>query len=93
MQRLENGYRTTDVAFQNNPPTSAAEQFDTGFHAGRNIWDLRYPVVDEEYGVVMSFSRFGIKEGTEPTREAQRSERLVAEFFAIRKGRSGTSRR
>jgi len=35
---------------------SAAEQFDTGVHAGRNIWDLRYPVVDEEYGAVISFA-------------------------------------
>jgi hypothetical protein len=84
--RLENGYRTTDVAFQNNPPTSAAEQFDTGVHAGRNIWDLRYPVVDEEYGVVMSVARFGLKTGVTPNRPAQAATRLVAEFFAIRKG-------
>jgi hypothetical protein len=84
--RLENGFRTTDVAFQNNPPTSAAEQFDTGLHAGRNIWDLRYPVVDEEYGVVMSVARFGMKTGVTPNRPAQAATRLVAEFFAIRKG-------
>jgi len=86
VQRLENGYKTTDVAFQNNPPASAAEQFDTGFHAGRNIWDLRYPVVDEEYGVVMSFARFGLKAGVTPNRPAQAATRLVAEYFAIRKG-------
>ena len=67
-------------------PTSAAEQFDTGFHAGRNIWDLRYPVVDEEYGVVMSFARFGLKAGVTPNRPAQAATRLVAEFFAVRKG-------
>jgi hypothetical protein len=84
--RLENGYKTTDVAFQNNPATSAAEQFDTGLHAGRNIWDLRYPVVDEEYGVVMSFARFGLKSGITPNRPAQAATRLVAEFFAVRKG-------
>jgi hypothetical protein len=86
VQRLENGYRTTDVAFQNNPPSSAAEQFDTGMHAGRNIWDLRYPVVDEEYGVVMSVARFGMKAGVTPSRPAQAATRLVAEFFAVRKG-------
>jgi hypothetical protein len=84
--RLENGVRTTDVAFGDNPPMSAAEQFDLGFHAGRNIWDIRYPVVDEEYGVVMSFARFGLKTGAQPLRPAQAAERLVAEFFAIRKG-------
>ncbi len=55
-------------------------------HAGRNIWDLRYPVVDEEYGVVMSFARFGLKTGATPRSPAQASERLVAEFFAVRKG-------
>jgi hypothetical protein len=84
--RLENGFKTTDVAMQGNPPTSAAEQFDSGFHAGRNIWDLRYPVVDEERGVVMSVARFGLKTGVKPNRPAQAAERLVAEFFAVRNG-------
>jgi hypothetical protein len=86
VQRLENGYKTTDVAFGDNPAMTAAEQFDIGFHAGRNIWDLRYPVVDEEYGVVMSFARFGLKTGVTPNRPAQAATRLVAEFFAIRNG-------
>jgi hypothetical protein len=84
--RLENGFKTTDVAMGGTPPMSAAEQFDTGAHAGRNIWDLRYPVVDEEYGVVMSVSRFGLKTGVKPNRPAQAATRLVAEFFAVRKG-------
>jgi hypothetical protein len=84
--RLENGARTTDVAFAGNPAMSAAEQFDTGFHKGRNIWDLRYPVVDEEYGVVMSFARFGLKAGFTPQRPAQAATRLVVEFFAVRNG-------
>jgi hypothetical protein len=86
VRRLENGVDTTGVAVSGNPPMSAAEQFDLGFHAGRNIWDLRYPVVDEEYGVVMSVARFGLKTGAQPLRAAQRAERLVAEFFAVRKG-------
>jgi hypothetical protein len=84
--RLENGFKTTDVAVQGSAPMSAAEQFDQGFHAGRNVWDLRYPVVDEENGVVMSVSRFGLKSGVTPRRPAQAAERLVAEFFAVRKG-------
>jgi hypothetical protein len=86
VRRVENGVDTTGVAVAGNPPMSAAEQFDLGFHAGRNIWDLRYPVVDEEYGVVMSVARFGMKTGAQPLRAAQRAERLVAEFFAVRKG-------
>ena len=84
--RLENGVKTIDVAIGGTPAMSAAEQFDAGVHAGRNIWDLRYPVVDEEYGVVMSVSRFGLKNGVKPNRPAQAAERLVAEFFAVRKG-------
>ena len=84
--RLENGFKTTDVALQGTPAMSAAEQFDGGFHAGRNIWDVRYPVVDEEYGVVMSVARFGLKTGVKPNRPAQAATRLVAEFFAVRKG-------
>jgi hypothetical protein len=86
VQRLENGYRTTDVAFAGNPAMTAAEQFERGLHAGRNIWDIRYPVVDEEYGVVLSFARFGLKAGATPRHAAQRATRLVAEFFAIRNG-------
>jgi hypothetical protein len=84
--RLENGFRTTDVAMAGTPPMGAAEQFDRGNHAGRNIWDIRYPVVDEEFGVVMSVARFGMKAGVKPARPAQAAERLVAEFFAVRKG-------
>lgn len=84
--RLENGLRTTDVPFAGNPAMGAAEQFDIGFHAGRNVWDLRYPVVDEQYGVVMSFARFGLKTGVVPRHSGQAAQRLVAEFFAIRKG-------
>ncbi|MET0292026.1 MAG: hypothetical protein ABW136_06630, partial [Steroidobacteraceae bacterium] len=84
--RLENGFRTTDVAVAGAAPMSAAEQFDRGFHAGRNVWDLRYPVVDEEFGVVMSFARFGLKTDVKPQRAAQAATRLVAEFFAVRKG-------
>lgn len=84
--RLENGVRTTDVALAGGPAMGAAEQFDSGFHAGRNLWDLRYPVVDEEYGVVMSFARFGLRSGVKPQRPAQAAERLVAEFFAVRRG-------
>lgn len=86
VNRLENGVQTTNVEFGQNGVTTAAEQFDVGMHAGRNIWDLRYPVVDEEYGVVMSIARFGLKDGFVPTREAQKVNRLVAEFFAIKKG-------
>ena len=84
--RVENGVATANVAHGDDPPMTAAEQFDLGVHAGRNAWDLRYPVVDEEYGVVMSFARLGLKAGARPVRPEHAAERLVASFFAIRKG-------
>jgi hypothetical protein len=86
VRRLENGFLTTGVAVGDNPPMTAAEQFDVGLHAGRNIWNIRYPVVDEEYGVVMSFARFGLKTGVTPRHAGQAASRLVAEFFAVRQG-------
>jgi hypothetical protein len=65
---------------------STAKGFDTGFFKERNIWDRRYPVVDEERGVVLSIVRFGIKAGLKSRSEATSHSRLVAEFFAIRSG-------
>ena len=65
---------------------STAKGFDTGFFKERNIWDRRYPVVDEERGVVLSIVRFGIKPGLKSRSEATSHDRLVAEFFAVRSG-------
>src|SRR5690606_11508592 len=84
--RLENGVKTANVSVGDTPAMSAAEQFDVGFHTGRNAWDIRYPVVDEEYGVVMSVARFGLKTGARPLRPEHAAQRLVAEFFAVRTG-------
>src|SRR5690606_28619525 len=84
--RVENGVETANIAIGEGAPTSAAEQFDLGLHAGRNAWDLRYPVVDEEYGVVMSVARLGLKTGARPLRPEHAAERLVVKLFAIRKG-------
>jgi len=60
--------------------------FDEGKFPGRNIWDRRYPVVDEERGVVLFIVRLGLKGGAKSQSIATSNDRLVAEFFAIENG-------
>jgi len=84
-KRFENGMQATGMIIDGQYE-STAKGFDTGFFKERNIWDRRYPVVDEERGVVLSIVRFGIKPGLKSRSEATSSDRLVAEFFAIRSG-------
>jgi hypothetical protein len=84
-RRFENGMQTTGMV-KDGQFESTAKGFDTGFFKERNIWDRRYPVVDEERGVVLSIVRFGIKAGLKSRSEATSHSRLVAEFFAIRSG-------
>ena len=84
-KRFENGMQTTGM-IKDGQYESTAKGFDTGFFKERNIWDRRYPVVDEERGVVLSIVRFGIKSGLKSRSEATSHDRLVAEFFAIRSG-------
>jgi hypothetical protein len=52
----------------------------------RNIWDRRYPVVDEERGAVLSIVRFGLKSGLQSQSAATSNDRIVAEFFAVKAG-------
>jgi hypothetical protein len=84
-KRFENGMQTTGM-IKDGEYESTAKGFDTGFFKERNIWDRRYPVVDEERGVVLSIVRFGIKAGLKSRSEATSHDRLVAEFFAVRSG-------
>jgi hypothetical protein len=84
-KRFENGMQTTGMV-KDGQYESTAKGFDTGFFKERNIWDRRYPVVDEERGVVLSIVRFGIKPGLKSRSEATTHDRLVAEFFSIRSG-------
>jgi hypothetical protein len=57
--RFENGIQTTNAALGSLPPTTAAEQFDMAAFKGAIVAERRYPVIDTELGVVMSFVRFG----------------------------------
>jgi hypothetical protein len=85
VDRFENGLQTTGV-IRNGVYSSAASGFDMGRFASRNLWDRRYPVVDEERGIVMSMVRFGIKDGMESQSAATANDRLVAEFFTVKAG-------
>jgi hypothetical protein len=83
--RFENGLQTTGLV-RDGVFNDTARGFDDGRFIGRNIWDRRYPVVDEERGVVLSIVRFGLKGGAKSQSTATANDRLVAEFFAIKNG-------
>ena len=84
-RRFENGVQTTGMV-RDGAFVSAAEGFDQGRFLGRNLWDRRYPVVDVERGIVLSIVRFGLKDGAKSQSAATTNDRLVAEFFAVKKG-------
>jgi hypothetical protein len=84
-RRFENGVQTTGVIRDGQFQTTQSG-FDNGRFLGRNLWDRRYPVVDEERGVVLSIVRFGLKAGAKSQSVATTNDRLVAEFFAIKAG-------
>lgn len=83
--RFENGLQTTGTV-RDGKFNDTARGFDEGAFLGRNIWDRRYPVVDEERGIVLSIVRFGLKAGAKSQNVATSNDRLVGEFFAIQKG-------
>ncbi len=58
--RFENGLQTTGT-LRDGVFNDTAKGFDEGRFMGRNIWDRRYPVVDEERGIVLSIVRFGLQ--------------------------------
>jgi hypothetical protein len=84
-RRYENGLQTTGVV-RNGEYQSAQRGFDEGRFLNRNIWDRRYPVVDEERGIVLSIVRFGIKGGATSQSAVTSNDRIVAEFFAVKRG-------
>jgi hypothetical protein len=84
-RRYENGLQTTGLV-RNGEYQSAQRGFDEGRFLNRNIWDRRYPVVDEERGIVLSIVRFGIKGGAKSQSTVTSNDRLVAEFFAVKRG-------
>jgi hypothetical protein len=84
-KRYENGLQTTGL-IRDGRFNDTSRGFDEGRFIGRNIWDRRYPVVDEERGIVLSIVRFGLKGGAQSQSVATSNDRLVAEFFAVKAG-------
>jgi hypothetical protein len=83
--RFENGLQTTGL-FPDGSFRSAPDGFDAGRFIGRNLWDRRYSVVDEERGIVLSIVRFGIKDGLQSQSDVTSNDRLVGEFFQVKNG-------
>ncbi len=84
-ERFENGLQTTGMV-RDGAYVSAASGFDAGRFLGRNLWDRRYPVVDEERGIVLSMVRFGLKDGEKSQNVATANSRIVAEWFSVKRG-------
>lgn len=80
--RFENGFQTTGLV-RDGVYQDTQRGFDEGRFLGRNLWDRRYAVVDEERGVVLCMVRFGLKAGAKSQNVATANSRLVGEFFAI----------
>jgi len=83
--RFENGLQTTGTV-RDGKFNDTARGFDEGAFLGRNLWDRRYPVVDEERGIVLSIVRLGLKAGAKSDFLSSANDLLVGEFFAIQNG-------
>jgi hypothetical protein len=84
-ERFENGQQTTGLV-RDGAFNDTSKGFDEGRFLGRNLWDRRYAVVDEERGIVLCIVRFGLKGGAKSQSVATSNDRLVGEFFAIQNG-------
>lgn len=84
-ERFENGFQTTGMV-RDGAFNDTSKGFDEGRFIGRNLWDRRYAVVDEERGIVLCMVRFGMKAGMKSQNVATSNDRLVGEFFAIQNG-------
>jgi hypothetical protein len=85
-RRFENGAQFTGN-IRNGVYTTAQDGFDRGRFVGRNLWDRRYPVVDEERGIVLVILRFGKVDGVQNAAAVASIDRLVAEFFTVKAGK------
>jgi hypothetical protein len=84
--RFENGAHFTGLV-RNGVYTTAADGFDRGRFVGRNLWDRRYAVVDEERGIVLTILRFGKIAGVQNAASVTQFDRIVGEFFTVKAGK------
>lgn len=66
---------------------TAAPGFDRGQFIGRNLWDRRHAVVDEERGIVVTILRFGKVDGVQNASSVTAFDRLVGEYFTVKSGK------
>jgi hypothetical protein len=77
MNRFENGVQTTNVPVMGNPAMSGSEQLDKGIFKGLAIDHRRFPVVDEERGVVVGLILM------HANMNGQKAGILISEMFKI----------
>jgi hypothetical protein len=72
--------------FPDRGPRTALADFDHGTWTGTKVADRRYPVIDEERGIIVSLARLmSLKEDLSKNPDAGPSP-YVAEFFAVTRG-------
>jgi hypothetical protein len=84
--RFENGVQTTNAIRNGVRGASAMEQFDSGTFKNFKFDSLRFPIVDEERGVVMMILHFGPRPDR-PGRPGTPDISLVMETFAVQAGK------
>jgi hypothetical protein len=84
--RFENGVHFTGTV-RNGTYATVADGFDGGRFIGRNLWDRRNAVVDEERGIVLSIVRFGKIDGVQNAASVTQYDRIVGEFFSVKSGK------
>lgn len=86
--RFENGFQSTNVSIFGLPPMTIGEQLDKSMFKGVTVIDRRYPVVDEEHGVVLAIVRFfGSDRPPRPDEaEPKRETPIVTEMFKVMDG-------
>jgi hypothetical protein len=76
---------TPAYPFPDKSPHTALQDFDHGVWRGTLVKDRRYPVIDEERGIIVSLARFAGKEDKSNNPDAGPAP-YVAEFFAVTRG-------
>ena len=72
--------------FPDNSPHTALADFDHGTWKGTSVEDRRYPVIDEERGIIVSLARFGSQKEEMSKNPDAGPAPYVAEFFAVTRG-------
>jgi hypothetical protein len=77
---------TPAYPFPDNNPRTALQDFDHGVWRGTAVKDRRYPVIDEERGIIVSLARFASQKEDMSNNPDAGPAPYVAEFFAVTRG-------